>query len=465
MGHAGGIGNPYSMGIANFVSSFDLLSVPDNVKHRAKLLFLDSIGCGLYGARLEWTRKLIAAITKVDQTKSCSLLAGLEKMGPLHAALVNGTQIQGFELDDVHRKGVLHVGAVTLPPLFALAELNPDITGNDFLRAAIAGYEIGPRVGLCMGQEHIGQGWHSGATVGVFSAVAGASNLLKLTAEETLHAIGIAGTQSSGLMAAQFGAMVKRMHAGKSAHSGLLAALLAKEGFTGIVDVFEAPYGGFCSTFSRSEDRFDLEQLVAGLGEDYQLMNIALKFYSCVGSNHTTLDAIKDIQKRRLFSMNDFREIRVFGSRVTVDHVGWDYRPEGLTSAQLNLPFCVATLLLEGDVFVDQFTSDCVGDQARIALSRKIKVIHDPNITKRGSGHRHMVTVEVEFENGDLESETREYPRGSEYDFASDEEIIGKFRTLAKGSISDTSAKNIVDMVMNIEALGSANLLLAEMSG
>ena len=153
------------------------------------------------------------------------------------------------------------------------------------------------------------------------------------------------------------------------------------------------------------------------------------------------------------------------GSRVTVDHVGWDYRPEGLTSAQLNLPFCVATLLLEGDVFVDQFTSDCVGDQARIALSRKIKVIHDPNITKRGSGHRHMVTVEVEFENGDLESETREYPRGSEYDFASDEEIIGKFRTLAKSSISDTSAKNIVDMVMNIEALGSANLLLAEMSG
>ena len=307
MGHAGGIGNPYSMGIANFVSSFDLLNVPDNVKHRAKLLFLDSIGCGLYGARLEWTRKLIAAITKVDQTKSCSLLAGLEKMGPLHAALVNGTQIQGFELDDVHRKGVLHVGAVTLPPLFALAELNPEITGNDFLRAAIAGYEIGPRVGLCMGQEHIGQGWHSGATVGVFSAVAGASNLLKLTAEETLHAIGIAGTQSSGLMAAQFGAMVKRMHAGKSAHSGLLAALLAKEGFTGIVDVFEAPYGGFCSTFSRSKDRFDLEQLVAGLGEEYQLMNIALKFYSCVGSNHTTLDAIKDIQKRRPFSMGDFK--------------------------------------------------------------------------------------------------------------------------------------------------------------
>ncbi|MEL0099422.1 MAG: hypothetical protein VW907_07705, partial [Opitutae bacterium] len=100
----------------------------------------------------------------------------------------------------------------------------------------------------------------------------------------------------------------------------------------------------------------------------YQLMNIALKFYSCVGSNHTTLDAIKDIQKRRPFSKDDFTEIRVFGSQVTVDHVGWDYRPEGLTSAQLNLPFCVATLFIEGDVFVDQFTADCVDNPARIDI-------------------------------------------------------------------------------------------------
>ena len=115
-------------------------------------------------------------------------------------------------------------------------------------------------------------------------------------------------------------------------------------------------------------------------------MNIALKFTRVLARNHTTLDAIKDIQKRRPFARGDFKEIRVFGSQVTVDHVGWDYRPEGLTSAQLNLPFCVATLLIEGDVFVDQFTADCVDDPDRAELSRKIKVFHDPNITKRGSG-------------------------------------------------------------------------------
>jgi len=119
----------------------------------------------------------------------------------------------------------------TLPALFAVAEMRPGMSGREMLAAAVAGYEIGPRVGMCMGQEHIGQGWHSGATVGVFSAVAGAARALRLMPEQAVHAIGVAGTQSAGLMAAQFGAMVKRMHAGRSSQSGLYGALLAERGF------------------------------------------------------------------------------------------------------------------------------------------------------------------------------------------------------------------------------------------
>src|SRR4029078_12965543 len=103
----------------------------------------------------------------------------------------------------------------------------------------------------CMGQEHIGQGWHSGATVGVYSAAAGAARGVRLSADETVHAIGIAGTESAGLMAAQYGAMVKRMHAGRAAQSGLYGALLASNGFTGIVDVFQAPYCGFLTAVLR----------------------------------------------------------------------------------------------------------------------------------------------------------------------------------------------------------------------
>jgi aconitate decarboxylase len=455
----GGANNLHTRRIAEFVSTLTYGRIPAEVRERIKLLILDALGCGLYGAQLEWCRILQSTLTALDLTRSTSVWGTPLRLSSPHAALVNGTQVQGFELDDVHRQGVLHVGAVTLPALLALAESHADLTGEDFLAAAVAGYEIGPRVGRCMGQEHIGQGWHSGATLGVYSAVAGAARALRLSARETVHALGIAGTQAAGLMAAQYGAMVKRMHAGRASQSGLYGALLAKRGFTGIVDIFEAPYGGFCTTFSRSHDRFDLDELSAGLGERFETMGISLKFYSCVGSNHTTLDAIRDIQRRRPFALAELDKIVIHGSQVTVDHVGWPYRPDGLTAAQLNLPFCVATLLLEGDVFVDQFMPAAVDNRRRIELSRKVEVVHDPAITALGAAARHKVRVDIYFRDGSVASETREAPRGSEQSFATADEIIEKFSKLTLATMTETQQAALVDTVLKLEQLPDCKAL------
>jgi aconitate decarboxylase len=453
--HAG-TDNVHTRRIAEFVSGLTYARVPQAVRERIKLLILDSLGCAIYGASLEWSRILQGTLASLDTSRTTSVWGTPLRLSSPHAALINGTQVQGFELDDVHRHGVLHVGAVTLPALIAVAESHADLSGEEFLAAAVAGYEIGPRVGRCMGQEHIGQGWHSGATVGVYSAAAGAARGLRLSADATVHALGIAGTQAAGLMAAQYGAMVKRMHAGRAAQSGLYGALLAQQGFTGIVDVFEAPYGGFCTTFSRSQDRFDLTELSAALGERFETMGVALKFYSCVGSNHTTLDAIRDIARRRPFTPADVERIVVHGSQVTVDHVGWPYRPDGLTAAQLNLPFCVATLLLEGDVFVDQFKPEAVEDQNRIALSRRVEVVHDPAITALGSAFRHKVRVDIHFRDGSRASETREAPRGSEQSFATADEIVAKFRKLTYAAMREREQAALVDAVLNLEKLAEA---------
>ena len=448
--------NPHTRAIAQFVSGLRYEDIPAEVIARIKLLMLDSLGCALYGTRLEWSRILRATLAAVDTTQGCRVWGTGERFSAPHAALVNGTLVQSFELDDVHRQGVLHVGAVTLPPLLAVTELKAGLSGRDLLRAAVAGYEIGPRVGKCMGPQHIGQGWHSGATVGVFSAAAGASAALRLSQEQTVHALGIAGTQSAGLMAAQYGAMVKRMHAGRSAQSGLYGALLAENGFTGIVDVFESPYGGFCTTFSRSTDRFNLDELSWKLGRAWETLRISLKFYSCVGSNYTTLDAIRKMQERTPFGPDDIDEIVVHGSHVTVEHVGWPYEPQGLTSAQLNLPFCVATLLIEGDVFVDQFSEAVVNDAKRIALSRKVKVLHDQAITERGSNYRHMVRVRVVLKNGTRMEETVEAPRGSEMSFASEADVVRKFTTLATHTVSAAQAARIVELVLGADRLARA---------
>jgi 2-methylcitrate dehydratase PrpD len=378
-----------------------------------------------------------------------------QRLSAPHAALANGTQVQGFELDDVHRQGVLHVGAVVLPALVAVAELR-GISGREFLTAAVAGYEIGPRVGLCMGQEHIGQGWHSGATLGVFSAGAGAARGLKLGADKTVHALGIAGTQAAGLMAAQYGAMVKRMHAGRSSQSGFYAALLAEAGFTGIADVFESEYGGFCTTFSRSQDRFNLAELTAGLGSVWQTLGVALKFYSCVGSNHTTLDALREMRSERPFGAKDVKKIIVHASQVTVDHAGWKYRPESLASAQMNLPFCVATLLLEGDCFVDQFSDAVVADPKRMALAEKVEVRPDPEISAKGAKYRHSVRVEVILNDGGLVERAVEAPRGSEPHFASEAQVVAKFETLAARALKRSQAAQLRDAVLGMEKLKDA---------
>ena len=446
------VGKSHTRAIAHFVSGLRYDAIPLPVRERIKLLILDAIGCGIFGAGQPWCTILQSTLGALDATRTTSVWGTAQRLSSPHATLVNGTQVQGFELDDVHRQGVLHVGAVTLPALIAVCESHARLSGRDFLTAAVAGYEIGPRVGMCMGQEHIGQGWHSGATVGVFSAAAGAARALALDAEQTVHALGIAGTQSAGLMAAQYGSMVKRMHAGRSSQSGLYGALLAQNGFTGIVDVFEAPYGGFCTTFSRSTDLFDLEELSAGLGERFETLRISLKFYSCVASNHTSLDAIRAIRERRPFTLDELTKIVIRGSQVTVDHVGWPYRPEGLTSAQLNLPFCVATLLLEGDVFVDQFEPEAFTDATRMELSKKVEVVHDPAITALGSKFRHKVSVDVHLKDGTIERETRELPRGGEDAFAPAPDIIEKFKKLSRATMSETQQADLIDMILNMES-------------
>ena len=159
------VDNVHTRRIAEFVSGLTYDAIPVEVRERIKLLILDSLGCAIYGAKTPWCEILQASLSEVDQTRTTAVWGTKAKLSSPHAALLNGAAVQGFELDDVHRVGVLHVGAVTLPALIAVAENHSKLNGREFLTSAVAGYEIGPRVGICMGQEHIGQGWHSGATL------------------------------------------------------------------------------------------------------------------------------------------------------------------------------------------------------------------------------------------------------------------------------------------------------------
>ncbi|HEY7657583.1 MAG TPA: MmgE/PrpD family protein, partial [Burkholderiales bacterium] len=205
---------------------------------------------------------------------------------------------------------------------------------------------------------------------------------------------------------------------------------------------------------------FNLKELTAGLGETWQTMGVALKFYACVGTNHTTLDAIRDMQKERAFRAKDVKKIVVRGSQVTVNHVGWKYVPQGLTSAQLNLPYCVATWLIEGDCFVDQFTEKMVADPARMNLAGKVEVVHDPEITALGAKFRHKVHVEAHLNDGTTLRRTVEAARGSEKKFATDAEIVEKYEKLAAKALPRAQAGKLRDAMLGLETLKDASGLV-----
>src|SRR5256714_8661728 len=145
--------NPHTYGLAEFISGLQYEAIPAEVRERLKLLILDALGCALYGADLEWCRILRSTLTAVDKSTACTVWGTHDRLSAPHAALANGTAVQSFELDDLHRSGVLHVGAVVLPALIALAEMRRNLSGREFLAAAAAGYETGPPVGHCLGPE------------------------------------------------------------------------------------------------------------------------------------------------------------------------------------------------------------------------------------------------------------------------------------------------------------------------
>ena len=446
--------NPYTRGMAQFVAGLTFDAIPSEVITRVKLLMLDALGCALYGADLEWSRMLQTTLSRVDTSRACGVWGTALKLSAPHAALVNGTQVQGFELDDVHRAGVLHVGAVVLPSLIPITEMNLGVSGKDFLTAAVAGYEIGPRVGMTMGPFHLGQGWHSGATVGAFAGAASSASALKLNVEQTIDALGIAGTFAGGIMAVQYGSMVKRMNHGRSAQNGLTAGMLASVGYTGIKNVFESEYGGFCTTFSRQREWIKWEELTKGLGTNWETMMDSLKFYSAAASNHTTLDAIRIMREKKPFTADDVEKIVVHGSQVTKDHVFWKYEPSGMTNMQFCMPYIVATLLLEGDFFVDQCVEEKMADPERIKHSQKVEFIAEPEITAMGL--RYYVRVEIFLKDGTRMEETVEAQRGSETKFATEAQVVDKFEKLVKHVFPMSQVEQIRDTILGLEKLDDA---------
>jgi len=447
---------PLTARLAEFVAGLEFDAIPPEVIARVKLCILDTLGCALYGSMLPWGRIIIEFVKGCGEGRGALLWGDGSEVPSSNAPLANGTLVHSFELDDIHRDAVLHPGAVTLPAADALAHRN-HVTGKQFLTAVVAGYEVGCRVGLAGGHSQLRRGFHPSGTTGTFAAAAAAAKMLGLNGRETVHALGIAGTQGAGLMAAQVASMVKRMHPGRAAQSGVYGAVLARKGFTGIEDILEAPYGGFYSTLC---DQVEKTRALQRLGEDYGLLNVGFKIYPCCANNHTSLDALKNIRKAHpSLGAQDVEKAVVKTTRTSIDHVGWPYKPESVTSAQMNLSYCLAAALIDGDFFIDQVSEEAIRRPDILELTRRIEVVEDPELEGLDDRHRYAVKLELHLRKGQCLKEKVLQAKGSEENPLSESEIISKFRLLASSVLKESQIDRLLDTIYRLEQVEDAGIL------
>src|SRR5574341_361082 len=441
--------------LAAFTSALTYKKIPREVVSHIKLCLMDSLGCAVFGSTLPWGKMIKSFTKEMGKGKGALIWGDGAEVPSTNAPLANGTLIHSFEMDDLHRVGVIHPGAEAIPAADALIRRAGGVDGKRFLTAVIAGYEVGCRVAMTGGASQLRRGFHPSATSGTFGAGAAAAKMLQLNPVKTLHTLGIAGTQAAGLMAAQHSSMVKRMHPGRSAPAGVYGALLAAKGFTGIEDILEAPYGGFCSTFC---DNPDLSHLTHDLGERFETLNVGCKPYPCCGSNHTSIDALKKILREHPeVNAENVDKIRIHTTRATRLHVGWVYEPKSMTTAQMNLPFCVAVLLHDRDFFVDQITEKSIRSEAVVKTTKKIEVLEDPEFEALGDEGRHGVNLEVQLHDGRHYGEKVLHAKGSDRHPMTREEELQKVRLLASRVLPRSRVERLEATLLNLEKLDDAS--------
>lgn len=445
-------GGTYTHALAAYASSVSYSVLPAEVRERVPYLMLDGFGCGIYGSTLPWSTLMTDSILAMGSSGEASLWGTGMKVSADHAALLNGSYVQGYEIDDYSRRGALHACSLILPAALGAAAMSGGVSGADLIAATVAGFEVGNRIGRCLGPTQLTkQGWHTGSVIGPLAAAAAAGHVLGLDAKQMEHAFGIAATQAGGLMSAGFGSMVKRMHHGRASQSGLYAASLASRGYTGIEAVFEQKYAGYASTFTGG-DLFDLDALVDRLGTEYRTLETCIKPYACCAKIHVPVDALQAIRNERRFELDELVQVRVACTGSTMTKCGWTYEGTGsATEAQMNLSYGLAVLLLEGDAFVDQYRDELLTSPAVLEVTRKVLVEHDESFDSLGEGQRHHVEVRVELTDGTVLIRELDFAKGSPSHPLSNADVVAKYDKVVAGR--GGTAGDVRDLVLTMDTL------------
>ncbi|MGA3085670.1 MAG: MmgE/PrpD family protein [Thermodesulfobacteriota bacterium] len=374
--------------IARFIVDVDSSTIPFECFEQAKVAFLDWLAVLMAGKDEPLVLKLIHYAELMGGNPQATVLGHGLKTNVSLAALINGAMSHALDYDDTMAQFSGHPSVTLFPGLLALAEWK-EKTGLDFLKAYIIGLKAGAVIGACAGVEHYGAGWHGTSTIGRLASAAGCARLLGLNEQQTIYALGIAGTQASGLKRV-FGTMCKPYHAGRASQVGLEAGLLAEDYFTSAEDILEGPDGFFQLLKGRLNER-----AVASLGKTWDTDKLAQKYHASCHGTHSAIEAVLHMVRKENLTVPDIKSITVRTSQTAIAIAGKKEPKTGL-EGKFSIYYCVANALLRGDTGMQAFTDEKVNDPEVRGLMKRIEVLPDSNLQGMAA------KVEVETHSGQI---------------------------------------------------------------
>jgi 2-methylcitrate dehydratase PrpD len=427
-------------------------TLDEDVVDRTKNLFMDFVGVAARGTLESSSAAMNRVVRGLDNTPGAMPVLGADFCAhPVNAALAVGTAAHSIELDDVINESSLHPAVAIMPAALSAAFL-AGCSGRRLIEGIVAGYEVMSRLGIALHPtDHYARGFHPTGTCGTLGAAIATAKILDLPEAAMTSALGIAGSQAAGSM--EFlsdGSMTKRLHPGWAAHAGVMAALLAREGFSGPQTILEGRFG-FLHAYSSGSKK---EKIMEGWGRPYQVMRSSIKPHACCRYMQGPIDALIQIMQQHALTENGIRKVIVgvlqTGFPIVVDPWETKMNPRTVVDAQFSMPFGAAVAMLHGRAFLDQFTPENVASKKIRDIMGKISCVSDPDL-ETDFPKKWKAWVTVETTGGQTFTKSIEYPKGDPENPLTTDELEGKFRVLTKPVYSKEKAQAIIEDIKNLD--------------
>ncbi|HLW01252.1 MAG TPA: MmgE/PrpD family protein [Ktedonobacterales bacterium] len=412
--------------LATFLAGLRFEQIPPDAIDRTKELLLDWVASALAGRNARSVHILERFAELMGPADGpAEVLVSRRRTSPLFAALVNGASSHVVEQDDVHNGAVFHPATVVFPAVLAAAQAS-GASGREALAAAVVGYEAGVRVGAFLGRSHY-RVFHTTGTAGTLAAAAGAAHVLGADEQTMLHTLGSAGTQAAGLWEfLRDAADSKQLHTAKAAADGLLAAYIARDGFTGAKQILEGEQGMAAGMSSDA----DLSKLTADLGERWAVLETSFKFHASCRHTHPAADALLQAMQTHHLTADQIARVRAHVHQAAIDVLGPVTDPQTVHQAKFSMGFVLALIALYGRAGVTDFSADALRNPQIRAFLDRVEMTLDPEIDG-AYPERWIGLVEMETVDGRRFVSRVDVPRGDPVNSLSRVELEDKARRLA----------------------------------